>query len=113
VLLAPLPGPHTADLARMSLAEMIARLRLSVRKSITWDGGNEMAQQHPPVRLDTGLQIHFYGPRSRWQRGRPSTQGSLHQPFENATHVSESTPGRTRPRKKFHPPSVDNPDFGV
>ena len=38
VLLAPLPGRHTAELARMSLTEMIATLPLSLRKSITWDG---------------------------------------------------------------------------
>ena len=44
VLLAPLPGRHTAELTRMSLAEMIATLPLSLRKSITWDRGSEMAQ---------------------------------------------------------------------
>ena len=36
VLLAPLPGRHTAEIARMSLAEMIATLPLELRKSITW-----------------------------------------------------------------------------
>ena len=39
VLLAPLPGRHTAELARMNLSEMIATLPLELRKSITWDRG--------------------------------------------------------------------------
>ena len=79
VLLAPLPGRHTADLARMSLAEMIATLPLSLRKSITWDRGSEMAQ-HARFRTDTDLQIYFCDPPSPWQRGsNESINGLLRQ----------------------------------
>jgi IS30 family transposase len=35
VLLAPLPGRHTAEIARTTLAQMIATLPLELRKSIT------------------------------------------------------------------------------
>lgn len=35
VLLAPLPGRHTAEIARMSLSEMIATLPLELHKSIS------------------------------------------------------------------------------
>ena len=72
VLLAPLPGRHTADLARMSLAEMIATLPLSLRKSITWDRGSEMAQ-HARFRVETGIPIYFCDPQSPWQRGSNKT----------------------------------------
>jgi IS30 family transposase len=79
VLLAPLPGRHTADLARMSLAEMIATLPLSVRKSITWDRGSEMAQ-HAQFKTDTETQIYFCDPQSPWQRGtNENTNGLLRQ----------------------------------
>ncbi|HSK34197.1 MAG TPA: IS30 family transposase [Propionicimonas sp.] len=68
VLLAPLPGRHTAELARLSLAEMIATLPLSLRKSITWDRGSEMAQ-HAQFKIETGIPIYFCDPQSPWQRG--------------------------------------------
>ena len=79
VLLAPLPGRHTAELARMSLAEMIATLPLSLRRSITWDRGSEMAQ-HAQFRAETGMQIYFCDPQSPWQRGtNENTNGLLRQ----------------------------------
>jgi IS30 family transposase len=79
VLLAPLPVRHTADLARMSLAEMIATLPLRLRKSITWDRGSEMAQ-HAQFKTETGVQIYFCDPHSPWQRGtNENTNGLLRQ----------------------------------
>ena len=79
VLLAPLPGRHTADLARMSLAEMIATLPIELRKSITWDRGSEMAQ-HAQFKIETGIPIYFCDPRSPWQRGtNENTNGLLRQ----------------------------------
>jgi transposase, IS30 family len=79
VLLAPLPGRHTAELARMSLAEMIATLPLELRKSITWDRGSEMAQ-HAQFKTDTGIQIYFCDPQAPWQRGtNENTNGLLRQ----------------------------------
>lgn len=79
VLLAPLNGRHTADLARMSLTEMIATLPLSLRKAITWDRGSEMAQ-HAQFRVETGVPIYFCDPRSPWQRGtNENTNGLLRQ----------------------------------
>jgi IS30 family transposase len=79
VLLAPLPGRHTAELARMSLTEMIATLPFSLRKSITWDRGSEMAQ-HARFTTETGVQIYFCDPHSPWQRGtNENTNGLLRQ----------------------------------
>lgn len=79
VLLAPLPGRHTADIARMTLAQMIATLPLSLRKSITWDRGSEMAQ-HAQFKIDTDVQIYFCDPHSPWQRGtNENTNGLLRQ----------------------------------
>ena len=63
VLLAPLPGRHTAEIARMKLGEMIATLPLELRKSVTWDRGSEMAQ-HARFRTETGMPIFFCDPQS-------------------------------------------------
>jgi transposase, IS30 family len=79
VLLAPLPGRHTAELTRMSLTEMIATLPIELRKSITWDRGSEMAQ-HAKFRIETGVPIYFADPQSPWQRGtNENTNGLLRQ----------------------------------
>ena len=79
VLLAPLPGRHTADLTRMSLAEMIATLPMHLRKSITWDRGSEMAE-HAKFKIETGIPIYFCDPQSPWQRGtNENTNGLLRQ----------------------------------
>jgi transposase, IS30 family len=79
VLLAPLPGRHTAEIARMSLAQMIATLPIELRKSITWDRGSEMAQ-HARFKTETGMPIYFCDPQSPWQRGtNENTNGLLRQ----------------------------------
>lgn len=91
VLLAPLPGRHTAEIARMTLADMIATLPLSLRKSITWDRGSEMAQ-HAQFKLDTGIQIYFCDPRSPWQRGtNENTNGLLRQYWSKGADLRQLT----------------------
>lgn len=79
VLLAPLPGRHDAETARMTLTQMIATLPSELRKSITWDRGSEMAQ-HATFALETDVPIYFCDPRAPWQRGtNENTNGLLRQ----------------------------------
>ena len=108
VLLASLPGRHTAELTRMSLAEMIATLPLRLRRSITWDRGSEMAQ-HARFTIDTDLQIYFCDPQSPWQRGsNENTNGLLRQYWPKGADLRSLTQTdcdnvalrlNTRPRK--------------
>jgi IS30 family transposase len=108
VLLAPLPGRHTAEIARMTLVEMIATLPLSLRKSIAWDRGSEMAQ-HAQFKIDTGIQIYFCDPQSPWQRGsNENTNGLLRQYWPKGADLRNLTQTEcddvalrlnTRPRK--------------
>jgi IS30 family transposase len=108
VLLAPLPGRHTAELARMSLSEMIATLPMSLRKSITWDRGSEMAQ-HAKFRVETGIPIYFCDPQAPWQRGtNENTNGLLRQYWPKGGDLTDLTQAdcddvalklNTRPRK--------------
>ena len=79
LLLAPLPGRHTAELTRMSLSEMIGTLPLELPRSITWDRGSEMAQ-HARFKVETGVPIYFADPQAPWQRGsNENTNGLLRQ----------------------------------
>jgi IS30 family transposase len=68
---------HTAEIARMTLSELITTLPLSLRRSITWDRGSEMAQ-HDQFSTETGIPIYFCDPQSLWQRGgNENTNGLL------------------------------------
>jgi transposase, IS30 family len=108
VLLAPLPGRHTAEVVRWTLGEMIATLPLSLRKSITWDRGSEMAQ-HARFTIESGIPIYFCDPRSPWQRGtNENTNGLLRQYWPKGSNLTDLTMAKcdhvalrlnTRPRK--------------
>jgi transposase, IS30 family len=108
VLLAPLPGRHTAEVVRWTLNEMIATLPLSLRKSITWDRGSEMAQ-HARFTIDSGIPIYFCDPHSPWQRGsNENTNGLLRQYWPKGSDLRFLTMAQcddvalrlnTRPRK--------------
>jgi len=76
VLLAPLPGTHTAIDLRATLTELIARLPDQLKRSLTWDQGKEMAH-HAAFTVDTGLQVYFCDPHSPWQRGSNENSGGL------------------------------------
>jgi hypothetical protein len=57
-MLVPLPGPRTAEACRAAVAAAITGLPESLRKSLTWDQGTEMAQ-HRQFTVDTGVTVYF------------------------------------------------------
>ena len=66
----------------------MAKLPDTLRQSLTWDQGAEMAQ-HVRLRLDTGLEIYFCDPQNPWQRvTSENTNGLLRQYFPKGADLS-------------------------
>ena len=75
-MLLPFPTDHTAQSVSDALITAFAPLPASLRRSLTWDQGNEMLQ-HARVEAATGMKIYFADPRSPWQRGTNEKRADL------------------------------------
>ncbi|MDI5980400.1 IS30 family transposase, partial [Amycolatopsis magusensis] len=91
VILLHLPDGHTAEHVRDAMIPAITALPQHLRRSMTWDRGNEMAR-HPDITLATHMPIYFADPRSPWQRGsNENTNGLLRQYFPKHTDLATHT----------------------
>lgn len=96
VMFLHLPGDHTAETVRVAMTEAILTLPESMRRSVTWDQGNEMAQ-HTQFSVDTGVDVYFCDPHAPWQRGsNENTNGLARQYFPKGTDLSIHTPADLR-----------------
>lgn len=68
VRVVPLPDGYKADAVRRAITADLQQLPPTLRKSLTWDRGREMAE-HQQLATDLGLDVYFCDPRSPWQRG--------------------------------------------
>ena len=84
-------GAIRAEAVREALAATIVKLPVSLRRSLTWDQGSEMAQ-HQRFTVDTGVAIYFCDPKSPWQRGtNENTNGLLRQYFPKGRSLAPVT----------------------
>jgi IS30 family transposase len=87
-LLVRLPGDHSAQTVGDALINAFAKLPASLRRTLTWDQGNEMFH-HERIEQATGLRIYFADPHSPWQRGcNENTNGLLRQYLPKGTDLS-------------------------
>jgi IS30 family transposase len=110
VMLMHLPHAHGALEVQESMTTAMATLPPTLRRTLTWDQGQEMAN-HVQIAAATELDIYFCDPHSPWQRGsNENTNGLLRQYFPKFTDLSIHRPDHLddvadelnqRPRKRL------------
>jgi len=89
-ILVKLPNKEAATV-RTALVKAVRRLPPSLRRSLTWDRGREMAQ-HKEFTIATDVAVYFCDPKSPWQRGsNENTNGLLRQYFPKGMDLSGVT----------------------
>ena len=86
-MLIKVPGKDTAVVVA-ALSKHVRKLPATLRRSLTWDRGLEMAQ-HKDFTVATDVQVYFCDPQSPWQRGtNENTNLLLRQYFPRGTDLS-------------------------
>lgn len=90
-VLVPVAGDHSAKTVADALITAFCKLPIQLRRTLTWDQGNEMFQ-HQRIEQATGLKIYFADPHSPWQRGsNENINGLLRQYFPKGTDLNAWT----------------------
>ena len=86
-ILVKVPSKDTATVVA-AVSRQVRKLPASLRRSLTWDRGLEMAK-HKSFTVDTKVQVYFCDPQSPWQRGtNENTNGLLRQYFPKKINLS-------------------------
>jgi IS30 family transposase len=76
------------DTVVSALTRHVRKLPASLRRSLTWDRGKEMAK-HESFTVATDVKVYFCDPQSPWQRGtNENTNRLLRQYFPKGTDLS-------------------------
>jgi len=87
VMLVKLKNKDSEQVAR-ALAKHVLKLPMTLRRSLTWDRGSEMAA-HKDFSVATDVKVYFCDPHSPWQRGsNENTNGLLRQYFPKGSDLS-------------------------
>jgi IS30 family transposase len=88
--LVKVPNRETVTVVQ-ALIRQIRKLPASLRRSLTWDRGHEMAK-HKNFTVATNVKVYFCDPHSPWQRGtNENTNRLLRQYFPKGADLSGFT----------------------
>src|ERR1700734_701482 len=88
LMLIKVPSKETAAVVA-ALSKRVRKLPATLRRSLTWDRGLEMAK-HKAFTVDTKVKAYFCDPQSPWQRGsNENTNGLLRQYFPKKIDLSD------------------------
>ena len=91
-ILLHLPADHGAQAVRDAVVAALAALPASLRRSLTWDQGSEMAL-HAQISQALGMPVFFCEKASPWQRpSNENTNGLLRQYFPKGTDLRVHSP---------------------
>ena len=109
--LADLPEGHSADAVLAALVETMERIPTTLRRTLTWDQGSEMAR-HADLAEMTGITVYFADPHSPWQRPtNENGNGLIRRYVGKGTNLNVYTPAdlraietriNTMPRRSIH-----------
>lgn len=86
-LLVKVAGKDTGSVVN-ALIPQVQRLPVTLRRSLTWDRGREMAA-HKQLTVATQVKVYFCDPHSPWQRGtNENTNRLLRQYFPKGTDLA-------------------------
>ena len=89
-MLVKVPSKDTTTVVA-ALSKHVRKLPATLRRSLTWDRGHEMAK-HKSFTVATKVKVYFCDPQSPWQRGtNENTNGLLRQYFPKKTDLSGYT----------------------
>jgi IS30 family transposase len=89
------PG-NRSDNTRDQLIEALGLLPATLRRTLTWDRGSEMAK-HTEVTAALGTLVYFCDPASPWQRAsNENANGLLRQYFRKGADLSTVEPAEVR-----------------
>ncbi len=90
LMLIKVPSKETETVVA-TLSQHVRKLPATLRRSLTWDRGLEMAK-HKEFTVATDVQVYFCDPQSPWQRGtNENTNLLLRQYFPRGTDLSPIT----------------------
>ena len=90
LMLIKVPSKDTAVVVA-ALSKQVRKLPATLRRSLTWDRGLEMAK-HKDFTVATNVKVYFCDPQSPWQRGtNENTNLLLRQYFPRGTDLSASS----------------------
>src|SRR5499425_26 len=88
VMLIKVSSKDTAEVVG-ALSKHVRKLPATLRRSLTWDRGLEMAK-HKDFTVATDVKVYFCDPQSPWQRGsNENTNGLLRQYFPKNTDLTD------------------------